>query len=79
MKRIYLIAILLLCVGCSEENKNINTNQINGTIITDERGPELKKIETEFYKNLNENKNDKEKIKTAQKKNSPRDGSSSQK
>jgi uncharacterized protein YcfL len=49
MKIICLITILLICVGCSTEKPDIN-NQPHGTIIVDERGPELKQIENKLFK-----------------------------
>jgi uncharacterized protein YcfL len=55
MKIIVFITILLILVGCSAESENVNnTNQPNGTIIADERGPQLKKLERQLYKELKE-------------------------
>ncbi len=81
MKFIYLITILLMLISCSVENENVNNiNQPNGTIIADERGPQLRTIENELYKKLKEEaENEEKKIKTAQKKDTVRNGSYSQK
>ncbi|HOD62376.1 MAG TPA: hypothetical protein PKG96_09800 [Bacilli bacterium] len=81
MKFIYLITILLMLISCSVENENVNNiNQPNGTIVTDNRGPQLRTIENELYKKLKEEaENEEKKIKTAQKKDTVRNGSYSQK
>jgi len=81
MKIIVFITILLILAGCSAESENVNnTNQPNGTIIADERGPQLRTIENELYKKLKEEaENEEKKIKTAQKKDTVRNGSYSPK
>ena len=39
----------------NDENENVNNiNQPNGTIVTDNRGPQLRTIENELYKKLKE-------------------------
>jgi uncharacterized protein YllA (UPF0747 family) len=70
-----------MLISCSVENENVNNiNQPNGTIVTDNRGPQLRTIENELYKKLKEEaENEEKKIKTAQKKDTVRNGSYSQK
>ena len=70
-----------MLISFSVENENVNNiNQPNGTIVTDNRGPQLRTIENELYKKLKEEaENEEKKIKTAQKKDTVRNGSYSQK
>ena len=75
---VLVLANVIIPMMCSKSHTDSST--INGTIIADERGPQLRTIENELYKKLKEEaENEEKKIKTAQKKDTVRNGSYSQK
>ncbi len=49
---VLVLANVIIPMMCSKSHTDSST--INGTIIADERGPQLKKLERQLYKELKE-------------------------